>query len=199
MKSIPKFALYLLIATILLCAIPTDAEAEIYEDTVRLHILANSDSEEDQALKIKVRDNLLSEYGGILRGCGSKSAAEETVRELLPEMEVVAEELIREMGYSYTVRATLTDEWYETRDYEDFSLPCGTYSSLRVIIGEGEGQNWWCVMYPPLCMELATEEAPPDDGLIDYTGEEIRLIKNKKYNIKFKILEELSRTFAKNS
>lgn len=182
----------------ILSVMPTDAEAEIYEDTVRLHILANSNSDDDQALKLKVRDKLLSEYGEALRGCGSKSVAEETVRELLPEIESTAEELIQEMGYSYTVRATLTEEWYETRDYEDFSLPCGTYSSLRVIIGEGEGQNWWCVMYPPLCMELATEDAPADDGIIDYTGEEIRLIKNKKYNIKFKILEELSRTFAKN-
>ena len=71
--------------------------------------------------------------------------------------------------------------------------------SLRIIIGEGAGQNWWCVMYPPLCMEMASESAPPDDGVIDYSKEEIELITAGKYQVKFKILEELSRTFAKSS
>ena len=92
----------------------------------------------------------------------------------------------------------LGEEWYETRDYDGFSLPCGYYTSLRILIGEGEGKNWWCVMYPPLCTELASESAPADDGLIDYTKEEMILISSGKYNIKFKILEDLSRVFAKN-
>ena len=198
MKTIPYYAFVLLFATMMLALFPTDAEAEIYEDTIRLHILANSDSGEDQALKIAIRDRLLTEYGEILKASGSMAEAEAAASELLPSIERDAERWITEMGYSYSVRATLTQEWYETREYEDFSLPAGYYTSMRVIIGEGEGKNWWCVMYPPLCMDIATEEAPADDGVIDYSSEELWLIKSGKYNVKFKILEDLSRVFAKN-
>ena len=188
----------MLIATLMLAAFPTDAEADIYEDTIRLHILAESDSTEDQELKIAVRDRLLLKYGELLRAGGSFEEAKRVASELLPEIEKSAEEWIRELGFDYGVTATLTEEWYETREYESFSLPAGYYTSLRVIIGEGAGKNWWCVMYPPLCMELASEDAPRDDGVIDYTNEEITLITSGKYNVKFKILEELSRVFAKN-
>ena len=197
MKNIPKIAIYLLAITMLLSFLPTELEAEIYEDTVRLHILANSDSSEDQALKIEIRDRILQKYGEDLRKYGTKSEAEASIKALLTQIESDAERWIDEMGYAYSVRATLTEEWYETRDYGDFSLPCGIYTSLRIIIGSGKGQNWWCIMYPPLCTELACEDAPADDGLIDYTKEEIKLIGGGKYQIKFKILEELSRCFAK--
>lgn len=198
MKRIPKIAIYLLTITMLISIIPTDAEAEIYKDTIRLHILANSDLEEDQALKLYIRDKILAEYGEVLRSAGSFEKAETLIREIIPQIEKSARAWICEMGYDYSVRATLTQEWYETREYNDFSLPCGYYTSLRILIGEGAGQNWWCVMYPPLCTELACENAPADDGVIDYTSEELFLIKNGKYNIKFKILEDLSRVFAKN-
>ena len=198
MKSIVEYALILLVATMMLALFPTDAEAEIYKDTIRLHILANSDSNEDQKLKLEIRDRLLTEYGEMLNASGSIAEAEHTANELLPIIKSEAESWISELGYSYGVRVTLTQEWYETREYEDFSLPAGYYTSLRVIIGEGEGKNWWCVMYPPLCMDIATEEAPADDGLIDYSKEELWLIKSDTYNVKFKILEDLSRVFAKN-
>lgn len=198
MKSIPQFAFAMLIATLMLAAFPTDAEADIYKDTIRLHILAESDSTEDQELKIAVRDRLLLEYGEVLREGGSFEEAKNITSELLPEIERSAEECITELGFDYGVTVTLTEEWYETREYENFSLPAGYYTSLRVIIGEGAGKNWWCVMYPPLCMDIACEEAPADDGVIDYTNEEMTLITSGKYNVKFKILEELSRVFAKN-
>lgn len=199
MKKLRRLTLYLLIVTLLLAYLPTDAEAKIYEDTLRLHILANSDSEKDQELKLLLRDEILLSYGDILKKCGTKSEAEDTLEEILPEIEEKAESFIASLGFSYDVRVTVSVEWYETRDYDDFSLPCGYYTSLRIIIGEGGGRNWWCVMYPPLCTELATEDAPSDDGLVDYSNEEILLIKGGKYRIKFKILEDLSRTFAKSS
>ena len=198
MKNTIYYAFVLLIATLMMSLFPTDAEAKIYEDTVRLHILANSDSDADQELKLKIRDKVLLKYGELLSSSKSIDEATEKTEELLSDIEADAKEWIRELGYSYSVRVTLTTEWYETRDYEDFSLPCGYYSSLRIIIGEGGGKNWWCVMYPPLCMDIATENAPADDGLIDYTREELTLIKSGKYNVKFKILEDLSRVFAKN-
>lgn len=199
MKKLPKLAFYLLIITLLISALPTDAEANIYEDTIRLHILANSDSKEDQALKISVRDGLLLKYGERLRSAGSFEGAAQLAEGLLSEIESFAEELINAEGYDYSVTAILSEEWYETRDYDGFSLPCGIYTSLRILIGKGEGKNWWCVMYPPLCTELACEDAPADDGFIDYTKEELILISGSKYNVKFKILEDLSRVFSKNS
>lgn len=199
MKKLAKISTYVLIITLLLSVLPTDAEANIYEDTIRLHILANSDSKEDQALKISVRDGLLLEYGERLRSAGSFEGAAQLAENLRSEIESFAEELINAEGYDYNVTAILSEEWYETRDYDDFSLPCGIYTSLRILIGEGKGKNWWCVMYPPLCTELACEDAPADDGFIDYTKEELILISGSKYNLKFKILEDLSRVFSKNS
>ena len=198
MKRTAKIATYLLIISLLISVMPTDAEANIYEDTIRLHILANSDSREDQELKIVVRDGILNKFGERLRLAGSFNKAEALCEELIPEIEEYAEAIIKAAGYGYEVNIKLGEEWYETRDYDGFSLPCGYYTSLRILIGEGKGQNWWCVMYPPLCTELASESAPADDGLIDYTKEEMILITSGKYNIKFKILEDLSRVFAKN-
>lgn len=199
MNDVIKWALTMLIVTIVIGVLPTDAEGEIYDDTLRLHILANSDTSEDQALKLEIRDRILQKYGALLKAGSSISEAKESLELLLPEIESDAKRWISELGYNYDANATLGVEWYETREYEDFTLPAGYYSSLRIIIGEGKGQNWWCVMYPPLCMEMASESAPADDGVIDYSKEEIDLITSGKYQVKFKILEELSRTFAKSS
>lgn len=199
MNEIIKWAMTVLIVTMVIGAMPTDAEGEIYDDTLRLHILANSDQSEDQKLKLEIRDRILLKYGKMLKGGESITEAKESVEQLLPEIEGDAKVWIGELGYNYDVKASLSVEWYETREYEGFTLPAGYYSSLRIIIGEGKGQNWWCVMYPPLCMEMASESAPRDDGVIDYSKEEIRLITSGKYQVKFKILEELSRAFEKNS
>ena len=191
------YTLTVLMITLVIAAIPTDADGEIYEDTLRLHILANSDSVEDQDLKLQLRDMLLTRYGNMLSEGTSIYEATKITRELLPEIEDEAERWITNMGYDYSVRAMLGEEWYDRREYDSFTLPAGYYTSLRIIIGEGEGQNWWCVMYPPLCMEMATESALPDDGIIDYTKEEIMLISGSGYQVKFKVLEELSRAFTK--
>ena len=198
MNDLIKNTIAILIITMLIAILPTEAEGEIYEDTLRLHIIANSDSPEDQALKLEIRDFVLTEYGQKLKGYRSMEEATAEVERLLSDIETAASEKLSKMGYHYTVDALLGQEWYDTREYDDFTLPSGYYTSLRIIIGSGEGKNWWCVMYPPLCLELATEEAPTDDGIIDYTKEEVALIKSGKYNVKFKILEELSRVFAKN-
>ena len=198
MKSLPLYAVSLLVATLLIAVIPTDAEAKIYEDTIRLHILANSDTKEDQALKLEIRDRILEKYGVMLSTSKSVDQAKNEMEELLQNIEQDASVWIQELGYDYEARATLSEEWYDTREYEDFTLPAGYYTSLRVIIGDGDGKNWWCVMYPPLCTEIATERAPKDDFVIDYSREEMSLIQGGKYNVKFKILEDLSRVFSKN-
>ena len=198
MKELIISTIILLFSTLVVAAFPTDAEAKIYDDTLRLHILANSDSENDQSLKLKIRDLLLSKYGSLLKEAKNTGNAINTAEQLLDSMEKDVKIWLEEMGYNYSARITLTREWYDTREYEDYTLPRGIYTSLRVIIGEGNGENWWCVMYPPLCLELACENAPRDDSTINYSNEEIRLINRGEYNVKFKILELLSDAFAKN-
>ena len=197
MKKLILPLISLLAATLIAAVLPTDAEAKIYDDTLRLHILAESDSDEDQALKLKVRDRLLAEFGAELSKASGIADAEAQLRALLPEIERTARDELRAHGCDSAVTATIGTEWYDTRDYGDFSLPRGYYTSLRVIIGEGEGHNWWCVMYPPLCTELATERAPADDGVVDYSREELTLIRGGGFRVKFKVLEIVSNAFAK--
>ena len=186
----------MLTLVLLVAALPTDRDAAIYEDTLRLHILANSDSTADQSLKLEIRDRLLEKYGTQLKSEDGKSGAVNMISSLKHEMERDIDTWIGEAGYSYKSRVSLGEEWYERREYEGFTLPEGYYTSLKVELGEGDGQNWWCVMYPPLCLDIATECAPSDDALCDYTKEEIMLIGEGKYTVKFKLLELTSEIFA---
>ncbi len=180
----------ILICALLISVIPTDAEAAIYEDTVRLHILANSDTEDDQRLKLTVRDAVLLRFGESLCSVEGADEAARHIEALLPEIEMFCEETVRSQGYSYSVNAIIGKEYYPTREYEGFTLPAGEYASLRILIGEGEGQNWWCVMYPPLCLGASVEE-----GSIGYTEAQTRLVKNGKMKVKFKLLELISSSF----
>ncbi len=186
MKKLLSPILMILCAALFLAVMPTEAECAIYEDTVRLHILAPSDSTEDQSLKLEIRDELLSVYGERLSVYESSVEAEKELSEILPEIEKFVNAKIKERGFEYTAKVMLTDEWYETRIYDSFTLPSGKYASLQVIIGEGNGQNWWCVMFPPLCLDTATETEK-------YTDSEDALISGK-YRVKFKILELISET-----
>ena len=190
MKSFITGFLSILLVAIIIAALPTEADAEIYTDTLRLHILAASDGEEDQALKLRVRDAILAEFSDRLSGASGIGEAKEVTESLLAEIESRAEAVVAESGFSYTVTASLSEEWYDTREYGDFTLPRGIYSSLIIRIGEGQGRNWWCVMYPPMCLDLATD-APADDWAGGYTGEELSLISGK-YRVKFKLLELIS-------
>ena len=190
MKSFITGFLSVLLVALLLAALPTEADAEIYTDTLRLHILAASDSEEDQALKLRVRDAILAEFSERLSGASGIGEAKEVTGALLEEIEKRAEQVVAEAGFSYTVTAELTEEWYDTREYGEVRLPRGIYSSLVVRIGSGAGRNWWCVMYPPMCLDLATD-APSDDWAGGYTGEELSLITGR-YRVKFKLLELIS-------
>ena len=196
MKKLISGCLCLLLATLFLSVIPTDAECALFDDTIRLHILANSDTSDDQALKIKVRDGILNEFSEKLNSIDSKEAAETELHSLLSEIETLSEKIITDEGYNYPVKVTLSEEWYETREYDSFTLPRGIYTSLRVIIGEGEGKNCWCVMFPPLCLDMATEPAPCDDAIKKYSNEEISLISGGRYNVKFKLLEMISSAFS---
>ena len=190
----------------LISVLPIHGEQEIYDSVVRLHVLANSDTEEDQALKLKVRDEVLRVTGPMLEGCESREQAERILEENADKIASAAQAVVREQGYDYPVTVLLGKEEYPTRNYENCCFPSGTYVSLRVCIGEAEGQNWWCVLFPPLCLSAASaddDDQSNEDAFIQVglTGEQYRVITetdNVKYRIRFKILETVQGLFGRN-
>ena len=195
MKGFGYFCTMICLITALVTIMPTEKEGEIYSDTIRLHILASSDSAEDQKIKLYIRDYILDMGFLDADDPETKEDAEIRLKTGIPDAEAAINEELKSMGVNYTASITLGEEWYDTREYEDFTLPKGYYTSYRVVLGKGDGQNWWCVMYPPICKGLATDNSP-DDG-VHYSDEEYKLISAGKYNIKFKILEALSSRFKK--
>ena len=163
----------------------------VQQDVLRLHIPANSDSEYDQQLKLELRDYILAEYGTRLSAQSSLAAAEDTVRQLLPELENSCCEFLSEHGADYGARAELTDMYFTTRSYENVTLPAGTYTALRVTLGSGEGQNWWCVMFPPLCIPVAAEKSEACELLPDalvYSSDSTTEVKFALYEFFKKLL-----------
>lgn len=180
------YVIAILFATLVIAALPTEAEYDVYADTVRLHILADSDEECDQELKLKIRDMVLGKYGARLAEARSVDEARDIALALEGKIENDVNKWIDDLGFDYTAECVIGEEWYETRYYDGFALPSGEYTSVRILLGSGEGQNWWCVMYPPLCLDISTEYKS------GYTRAENDLIMGK-YVVKFKILELLSR------
>ena len=164
---------------------------------VRLHVLANSDTEADQALKLEVRDAILSYAEPLLDRVSDQKEAEAVLRGQLLELEETAIEVIHSAGYSYPVTVELEKTDFPTREYPSFSLPAGEYLALRVLIGEAAGQNWWCVVFPPLCSAVAADFSDTIENTC-FSEEEIAFITEEKieYQIKFKIVELLADCFG---
>lgn len=186
----------LLIAMMALSFLPVHGEREIYDTVVRLHVLANSDTEEDQALKLKVRDGVLEAAAPLVEGCTTQAEAIEVLTAHLNELEAAALAVMESEGYDYPVTVLLGEEDYPTRVYESCAFPAGTYVSLRVLIGEGEGQNWWCCLFPPLCLSAATAKSDNEDAFIQVglTKDQYGIITETgktKYKVRFKLLEVL--------
>lgn len=158
---------------------------------LRLHVLANSDSAEDQALKLRVRDQLLLQVDPWLAGQANIGGVKTELRERIPELTQMAEETIAKAGYDYPVRVELEDTWFPTRQYDGFSLPAGRYEALRILIGEGAGQNWWCVVFPPLCLASSTETMTEKAEAAGLEDQEVFLIleEEEEYVVKFRAIE----------
>lgn len=171
-------------------------QRELASKMIRLHVIANSDSEEDQALKLKVRDCVTDTVASMLEGEKNIDKAAEVISKNIHVIENRAEEVLSGYGCGYEVKAELGIEEYEKREYEGFTLPAGLYNSLRVKIGAAKGQNWWCVVFPPLCFTAASEfrETAEAAGLTD---EEIKLIteNDNKVVFKFRILEIIQKVW----
>ena len=188
-----EIALFVGIAAALLWGIgAVRTQQEISDKVVRLHVVANSDSEEDQALKLRVRDAILARTTALLEASDDRSEAEGLIRGQLLELEDIAVREITAAGYDYSVEARLAELDFPTREYESFTLPAGNYLALQVVIGEGEGKNWWCVEFPPLCTAAAAE-GPASALAAGFSEEEVRLIteEDRGYVLKFKTLEWL--------
>lgn len=201
MKNLIIAALCLAFLALSLTALPIHGEDEIYDSVVRLHVLASSDSDEDQALKLKVRDAILQSSAKLFENVETKEEAEEAIEAALPTIKEVAEEAVREAGYSYEVKIKLGEESYPTKNYESFCFPSGEYLSLQVLIGEGEGKNWWCVLFPPLCLSAATDKSSAEDAFISVglTEDQYKIITEydkTTYRVRFKVLEAIETAFG---
>ena len=193
MKKYGIFALLLSVLFLVIGILPVHGESEIYENVLRLHVIANSDSEEDQALKLKVRDAVLSAAGGLLSSASSRDEAITLTQKQLPLLTDAAEAAIRAAGKTDSVRLELGEEVYPTRNYEACCFPSGTYTSLRIIIGEGKGQNFWCVLFPPMCVSAATKESAEDAFIsVGLSKDQYKIVTETSrptYRARFRILE----------
>jgi stage II sporulation protein R len=155
----------------------------IEEKVVRLHILANSDSEYDQRIKMEVRDSVFA-YSQLLIGeADSPESSEAILEEHLDEIEDVANKRLEELGADYTAQAEVVKDYFSTREYETFTLPAGEYTALRVNLGEGIGHNWWCALYPTVCVSSSAE-------FTGFTQEETQIVTNpEEYRVSFKLYE----------
>lgn len=159
----------------------------VKENVLRLHVIANSDTQEDQELKLKVRDAIIETGAVLFEDCENKNQAAYTAKEKSELIKTVAQEVIKEEGKDYPVSVFVGQENYPTRTYEKATLPAGEYTSLRVIIGEGEGHNWWCVVFPPMCVTAASKE----DSLKEVLNSDGMQVVNSdpKYEVRFKLVE----------
>lgn len=189
----------ILVAAVMSSFIPASGEESIYTNVIRLHVIAESDSDEDQALKLSVRDSVLDLVSDKMNNVTDYDGAYELLSGMIPQICDVAEARAAEEGHPVTVKVVFDREEYPVRYYEDYALPAGEYMSMRIILGEGNGKNWWCVLFPPLCRDAAVESDEEKFYAAGFTPEEYKIIKKEsgtKYKVRFRILELLSETFG---
>ena len=167
------------------------SESALAGQVIRLHVVANSDSEEDQALKLLVRDAVLEKAAPLLEGADGRAAAERALAPRLDELARAGAEVLAAEGCGDAVTVALADQWFPTKAYDGFSLPAGRYRALRVTIGEGAGHNWWCVVFPPLCLGSVTEQSVETVAGEALSEDQVALITGQDggYVLKFRIIE----------
>ena len=196
-KRILTLAIFAAILLLVVGLLPVHGEEEIYDKVVRLHVLANSDSEEDQAVKLKVRDAILAITVPLLQNCETKEEAVALLEENQTLFVEAAQAVLQEEGFDDTVSIEMGLEDYPTRTYDSLCFPAGEYISMRVSLGTGEGQNWWCCLFPPLCLGAATvrdEDAEDACISVGFTPTQYKIITESDkpvYRARFKILELL--------
>lgn len=177
------------------------SQSALADKVVRLHVIANSDSEADQALKLRVRDAVLTAAGNCLSGVTDRQEAERILSDRLSLLSEAGAAAVAAQGYDYPVSVSLERCWFPTKYYATFSLPAGSYHALRVVVGEGAGQNWWCVVFPPLCLGTVCETVEEAAALSGLSDDEISLITggDGRYVLKFKLVEWWNRLFRRSA
>ena len=179
--------------TLIICIIATisfenDCKG-IREDVLRLHVIANSDKEYDQELKLIVRDAVLKSGKTVFSGSEDIISAENRIAVSKNILLNSARETIQSLGYNYDVKIELARSYFPTRTYDDITLPAGYYKAVRIIIGEGKGKNWWCIMFPPLCLPAATNKKDIIDGFL--TEKEMKIVTSSpEYEVRFWLVEK---------
>lgn len=168
------------------------SQSDLADQVIRLHVLANSDSEADQALKLQVRDRVLEVAESYFQPGATREETEAILRTHLADLAAAGAETVGAAGYDYPVTASLEENyWFPTKEYEDFALPAGEYTALRVVIGEGDGRNWWCVVFPPLCLGSVSEPAGQTALQAGLSQDQVSLItgEDEGYVVKFRAME----------
>ena len=166
--------------------------SRVRHDVLRMHVIANSDSDEDQSLKLRVRDAVLERGAELFDGTVTAQDAKERIEPKKEELAAAAREVIEEEGYDYPVSVDVVNEYFATRCYGDLTMPAGRYTAVKVVIGEGAGHNWWCVMFPPLCLPAAQGRESDIDAFLD--EDELKVVQSSnKYEPRFKIVEIIER------
>lgn len=185
--------IFLAVALVMLGMLIADRQ-RLERDLIRLHVVANSDSQEDQAVKLQVRDAILASLDQQLQNLTDIEQAKAYLQAYLPQLEQIANQVLEQAGFADRAKISLTEEEFPTREYDTFSLPAGIYQSLRVVIGEGEGKNWWCVVFPSLCYSATAQDVEDtavgagfSDGLAN------TLTQEDGYEIRFFLLDCLGR------
>lgn len=177
----------------------TNISEGLSENIFRLHILANSDSEEDQTLKLKVRDSILEYMKTLTEDMSDKQAVIELSKQHMQDFQEIVEKVVRENGYNYSVNIEIGNFYFPTKYYGNISLPAGNYDALKIEIGEADGQNWWCSLFPPLCFVSVSSGVVDEEGeeylKENLSDEEFAIVSSSSSNIefKFKIVELINK------
>ena len=178
-------------ATLLMGCCASAGRAALADRVLRLHVVANSDSAADQAVKLQVRDAVLAQAQPLLESVTDSKEAETVLEPHLEELRLTARDTLEAAGFPGEVTVSVTDQWFPTKEYDSFALPAGQYRALKVVIGEGEGQNWWCVVFQPLCLASVSEEVTAAAAQGGLTEAQVALITGQDggYVLKFKVIE----------
>ena len=181
------------VVSLLTVTVVASGQEQLSDKLIRLHVVANSDSDYDQTVKLYVRDAVLEKAQQLTQSAENSEQAEKILTDNLGQIAAAASEKAEKYGYSAVT--TLETEYFPTRQYDTFSLPAGEYKALRVTIGEGKGHNWWCVVFPPLCVSAAGDEGFVSAGLTE-SEENMITGKTSGYVIKFKIFSCIQETLV---
>lgn len=186
MKLFMKILVSTIVVAVMLSVVPFQSTCkELENDVLRLHIIANSDTEEDQNLKLKVRDSVLTTVSKLYDDVTTKEEAKEITQNNLQLVIDTAQDVVKKYSKDYEVEARVTNKFFDTRYYDEFTMPAGMYDTLEIKIGEAKGKNWWCVMFPTLCVGASSKESMQED----LSSDEYEVITGDDYVFKFKIVE----------